>query len=302
MGYYVTPVGVKALKSYSYSGADLSLTYKYVLSPWAQFCVDHFTPMSTAPNTITFLGLVWMFVAYLLMLFYAPTFNEALTPAIDGQVPSETGAVPRWVYLFNAAAMIIYQTLDNMDGKQARRTGSSSPLGMLFDHGCDAINSPMGSINWCVAMCISPSIPLVLFWTLIASAIPFYVSTWEEYYTGALILPIINGPSEVSPSNKSPHTHTSGPEHICRCEQRGSVFLLLAGATTRSRRGEPCASEARTCMPARRACIISSRERKELIIFSLRSCAIRHHLCSHVQVLTVCVPPLRACSSAPAYP
>jgi phosphatidylglycerophosphate synthase len=32
------------------------------------------------------------------------------------------------------------QTLDAMDGKQARRTGSSSPLGELLDHGvCDAI-------------------------------------------------------------------------------------------------------------------------------------------------------------------
>jgi len=31
-----------------------------------------------------------------------------------------------------------YQNLDNVDGKQARRTGNSTPLGMLFDHGCDA--------------------------------------------------------------------------------------------------------------------------------------------------------------------
>jgi len=28
--------------------------------------------------------------------------------------------------------------MDNSDGKQARRTGASSPVGMLFDHGCDA--------------------------------------------------------------------------------------------------------------------------------------------------------------------
>jgi ethanolaminephosphotransferase len=28
-----------------------------------------------------------------------------------------------------------------VDGKQARRTNSSSPLGQLFDHGCDAINT-----------------------------------------------------------------------------------------------------------------------------------------------------------------
>jgi phosphatidylglycerophosphate synthase len=29
----------------------------------------------------------------------------------------------------------MYQTLDAVDGKQARRTGTSSPLGQLFDHG-----------------------------------------------------------------------------------------------------------------------------------------------------------------------
>lgn len=33
-----------------------------------------------------------------------------------------------------------YLNLDAIDGKQARRTGTSSPLGELFDHGCDAVN------------------------------------------------------------------------------------------------------------------------------------------------------------------
>ncbi len=30
--------------------------------------------------------------------------------------------------------------LDEMDGKQARRTGNSSPLGLIFDHGCDCFS------------------------------------------------------------------------------------------------------------------------------------------------------------------
>jgi len=242
MGYYVTPSGVSALKAYKYSGADLSLTYKYILSPFAQACVDWFTPLWVAPNTITGLGLLWMVAAYLIMLFYAPTFSEGLVAStlnIPGEVPEESGAVPRWVYLFNAFAMVIYQTLDNMDGKQARRTGSSSPLGMLFDHGCDAINSPMGSINWCVAMAIGPSIPLVLFWTLIASAIPFYISTWEEYYTGALVLPIINGPSEglLLGASLSVVSYVSGPQfwHSYTFSDAGvsaaGVSAALAAAT-----------------------------------------------------------------------
>ncbi|MBP5977864.1 CDP-alcohol phosphatidyltransferase family protein, partial [Brasilonema sp. CT11] len=41
----------------------------------------------------------------------------------------------RWIYLFSAACLFFYQTMDNLDGRQARRTGASSPLGQLFDHG-----------------------------------------------------------------------------------------------------------------------------------------------------------------------
>ena len=35
--------------------------------------------------------------------------------------------------------MLLYQTMDNLDGKQAVRTKSSSPLGEMFDHGVDAL-------------------------------------------------------------------------------------------------------------------------------------------------------------------
>ena len=56
------------------------------------------------------------------------------------------------VYLTAAAALLAYQTLDNMDGKQARRTGSSSPLGQLFDHGCDAFNTTASGLNLAAAL------------------------------------------------------------------------------------------------------------------------------------------------------
>ena len=36
---------------------------------------------------------------------------------------------------FSLHGMILMQTFDAVDGKQARRTNSSSPLGELFDHG-----------------------------------------------------------------------------------------------------------------------------------------------------------------------
>jgi phosphatidylglycerophosphate synthase len=49
--------------------------------------------------------------------------------------------VPSWVLLLCAIGLFVYQTLDAIDGKQARRTESSTPLGELFDHGCDAIST-----------------------------------------------------------------------------------------------------------------------------------------------------------------
>ena len=105
--------------------------------------------------------------------------------------------LPRWVFFWNAIAILCYQTLDNMDGKQAQRTKSSSPLGLLFDHGIDAINNIFGSGNWIICFMLDPRkdswqcfICIFLPYTV------FFMSTWEEYHTGELIMPIINGPNE----------------------------------------------------------------------------------------------------------
>ena len=49
------------------------------------------------------------------------------------------GEAPSWVYFNLAGSLFVYQTMDAIDGKQARRTGTGSPLGELFDHGLDCI-------------------------------------------------------------------------------------------------------------------------------------------------------------------
>ena len=45
------------LVNYKYKGGDTSYTYKYVLSPFALWCVDNLTPTWMAPNLITLAGL-----------------------------------------------------------------------------------------------------------------------------------------------------------------------------------------------------------------------------------------------------
>ena len=78
-----------------------------------------------APNLVTFIGWVFMVLSYTVMLYYDYTFKKE---------------IPRWTFFFAAACIFIYTNLDAMDGKQARRTKSSSPLGQLFDHGCDSFS------------------------------------------------------------------------------------------------------------------------------------------------------------------
>jgi len=186
--YYLTPSAAAAIPKYQYAGADLSLIYQHILSPLAGFLVDNFTPRTVAPNTITLLGLCLMFAAYCVVWYFCPNLDEYF---------ASPSSVPGWIFAFNCASMLIYQTLDNMDGKQARRTGSSSPLGLLFDHGCDAVNSIFGSANWIAAMGLSIADDSLAIWVLIiVPMMAFYITTWEEYYTGKLVLPIINGPTE----------------------------------------------------------------------------------------------------------
>lgn len=195
--YYLTPQAARNIPLYKFRGEDRSLMYKYLLSPLAQFLVDKCTPQSIAPNVITFSGLIIMFVAYCAVWYYVP--NLKVEKVQDETTGEEEFDVPRWIFLYNCIAMLVYQTLDNMDGKQARRTKSSSPLGLLFDHGCDAINSIFGSANWIVAMGLDPFDVHdgLLCWVIVLGPyVLFYIATWEEYYTGELILPLFNGPNE----------------------------------------------------------------------------------------------------------
>jgi ethanolaminephosphotransferase len=91
-------------------------------------------------------------------------------------------------------AIFAYQTLDSMDGKQARKTNSSSALGMVFDHGCDAINA--GTTVLAMAAVFGTGWSGKLLITYFGSFTPFYIQTWEEYYTGCMIFPAFNGPTQ----------------------------------------------------------------------------------------------------------
>ena len=89
----------------------------------------------------------------------------------------------------------LYIFFDNLDGKQARKTKTSSSFGMLLDHGCDVFT------NICVLFNISHLVRLgndTLFiqYFIICLFLGFYATTYEEYVLGEMHLGIINGPDE----------------------------------------------------------------------------------------------------------
>lgn len=66
--------------------------------------------------------------------------------------PNAREEPPRWASALCALGLFIYQSLDAIDGKQARRTNSSSPLGELFDHGCDSISTVFVALSACISV------------------------------------------------------------------------------------------------------------------------------------------------------
>ena len=68
-------------------------------------------------------------------------------------------ALPSWVWYYSAFALFMAHTLDGTDGKQARRTGSSSPLGEMFDHGLDSWSTSLFAINFYSGSSVNIQVP-----------------------------------------------------------------------------------------------------------------------------------------------
>ncbi|KAF8508579.1 Choline/ethanolaminephosphotransferase [Hysterangium stoloniferum] len=173
------PSALNNLKFYRYSAIDRSPVTKYCVFCHNWDVAVKFFPMRMAPNLITLLGLIFILI-------------NVVTVAIF--IPDLARPTSSWVYYSFALGLFLYQTFDNVDGRQARRTKSSSALGHIFDHTIDSLNTPLGGLIQVPCLGLGSS-PMGLFMVLIG-LLPMWLSTWEEYYTGTLYLGYINGPTE----------------------------------------------------------------------------------------------------------
>lgn len=114
--------GLQQIADYKYVAGSYT-PFDLFLNPFATKCCE-LLPVWMAPNLVTSLGGSCIFLMLCLNIFYSPDFTDR---------------VPSWVLALNGPLLISYTWMDWLDGKQARRTGTSSPLGQLFDHGVDCL-------------------------------------------------------------------------------------------------------------------------------------------------------------------
>ncbi|KAM8714130.1 hypothetical protein ACLKA7_014305 [Drosophila subpalustris] len=166
--HILSPQQLRKLSEHKYSCFSASLLDP-LLQPWWNWLVAQ-TPLWLAPNLITIVGLILNIVTTLILIGYSPNGIEA---------------PPRWTCLLCALGLFVYQSLDSIDGKQARRTNTSSPLGELFDHGCDSISTIFVALSACIS-CQLGHYPNWLFFQCFCAIALFYCAHWQTYVSGTM--------------------------------------------------------------------------------------------------------------------
>ncbi|CAB3364466.1 Hypothetical predicted protein [Cloeon dipterum] len=164
----LSPAQLKRLSEHKYSCASESLIDPILQPYWNK--LTSFLPLWLAPNLITIAGLIVNILTTLVLVWYCP---DAKSEA------------PRWGCFLCGLGLFIYQSLDAIDGKQARRTGTSSPLGELFDHGCDSISTVFVALSACIAVQLGEK-PGWMFFQCFLAMTMFYFSHWQTYVSGTL--------------------------------------------------------------------------------------------------------------------
>lgn len=103
---YLGPRALRKIQSYKYASGMYSFLDTRVMNPFWNVLV-RLVPLWVAPNALTLSALACAVSSYALILWHCPTLSEE---------------APRWVWAYTAVALFLYQTLDAIDGKQARRT------------------------------------------------------------------------------------------------------------------------------------------------------------------------------------
>ncbi|KPJ14042.1 Ethanolaminephosphotransferase 1 [Papilio machaon] len=192
---YLTREHLEGFDNYKYMAKDTSPLSVYVMHPFWNKVVE-LVPRWVAPNVLTFVGFLLTVFDFVLLSYYDYDYTAASASVHNLTSPDQPlnghpEVIPQKLWYLLAAFLFLAYTLDGIDGKQARRTQTSGPLGELFDHGLDSysvffIPACLYSIFGRWDFSIPPIRMYYVMWNLLLN---FYLSHWEKYNTGVLFLP-----------------------------------------------------------------------------------------------------------------
>ncbi|CAH1258837.1 CEPT1 [Branchiostoma lanceolatum] len=155
---------LKRLKEYKFKAEGASILDNVLKDFWGYLAEQ--IPSWVAPNVISFLGLAALVITTFPLFFYCPTATEE---------------VPWWFYTNIVIGLFLIQTLDGLDGIQARRTGNGSPIGAIVDSACDIIANGICITSISVAMQLGTSPELMFYLHLLGFSID-YAMYWKNCF------------------------------------------------------------------------------------------------------------------------
>lgn len=134
------------IHSYSYKADNKSIADRLLLNHWYRFAFK-VLPKRLSANAVSMIGNLGSWFAFFV-----------LSGLVFGPAPVFARERP-WVFALAGLGIFFYQTFDALDGLQARRLGTSGPLGEFIDHWFDSLNVFILPFGACMAF---PSVPPLL--------------------------------------------------------------------------------------------------------------------------------------------
>ena len=164
----LTKQELEKIKAYRYKTNGLTPLEIYVFEHFWNFLANKCLPDWLAPNALTLIGLLFPLLSLITICVIDPTLTQTL---------------PGWVFLLAWFADFWYQTIDAIDGKQARRTDNCSPLGQILDHNLDQITFTCMMVHVCSSLQLGNNMTRILLLTPgVMSA--HYSVEYRTHFTG----------------------------------------------------------------------------------------------------------------------
>ena len=134
MGVQLSQKDLGNIETFRYQTNPLTPFERIFYDPYWNFLANKCLPDWLAPNALTIMGLIFPLMTLVAIGWCDPSFSSPL---------------PAWILLLSWFGDSWYQTIDAIDGKQARRIDNCSPLGQLLDHNLDQISFTVMMIHVC---------------------------------------------------------------------------------------------------------------------------------------------------------